>query len=106
MCFSPPSGCNKTGLELLTWEYDHTLGYAVTEGFVYHGSGLHELKGAYIYGDYGSGRIWALRYNGSDASVNVELVDTNLNIPSFGLDEANELYICSFDDKIYTLQII
>jgi glucose/arabinose dehydrogenase len=106
LCFSPSSGCNKTGLELPIWEYNHTLGYAVTGGFVHRGSRLPELKGAYIYGDYGSGRIWALWYNGYGAPVNVELVDTSLNIPSFGLDETNDLYICSFDGKIYTLQVI
>lgn len=68
LCYSPPSGCNKTGLEQPIWEYDHTLGFSVTGGFVYRGSRLTELKGAYIYGDYGSGRIWSLRYNGSSTS--------------------------------------
>jgi glucose/arabinose dehydrogenase len=106
LCYSPSSGCNQTGLELPVWEYNHTLGYAVTGGFVYRGSLLTELVGAYIYGDYGSGRIWALWYNGTGAPVNIELVDTSLNIPSFGVDEENELYICAFDGKIYGLRVM
>ncbi|HWQ92183.1 MAG TPA: PQQ-dependent sugar dehydrogenase, partial [Clostridia bacterium] len=46
-------------------EYPRSLGYCVTGGRVYRGSRLSQLTGAYIYGDYGSGRIWALRHNGN-----------------------------------------
>lgn len=103
LCFSPPEGCNQTGLELPIWEYDHSLGIAVTGGFVYRGSTLTELIGAYIYGDYGSGRIWALRYDGINGPTNTEIVNTNLSIVSFGVDQQNELYICAFDSRIYKL---
>jgi glucose/arabinose dehydrogenase len=106
LCYSPPFGCNQTGLELPVWGYNHTLGYSVTGGFVYRGSTFSELVGAYIYGDYGSGRIWALQYNSTGIPVNTELVDTSLNIPSFGVDQKNELYICAFDGKIYKLQAL
>lgn len=34
------------------------------------------------------------------------MIDTSLSIPSFGQDDANELYVCSFDGKIYTLQVV
>jgi len=61
------------------------------------------LTGRYIYGDYGSGRVWALQYDGVNAAVNKELVDTDLSITSFGLDEQNELFICDFKGKIYRL---
>jgi glucose/arabinose dehydrogenase len=106
LCYSPPSGCNQTGLELPVWEYDHTLGNAVTGGFVYRGAAFPDLAGAYIYGDYGSGRIWALRYNGTGIPMNVELAHTSLNIPSFGIDQQNELYICAFDGYIYKLHVV
>jgi len=105
LCFNPSDGCDQIGLELPVWEYGHDLGIAVTGGFVYRGSRLTELVGAYIYGDYGSGRIWALRSNG-DSSVNEEVVDTGLLIPSFGVDESNELFVCAFDGKIYQLTAI
>lgn len=105
-CYSPPAGCNQTGLELPIWEYNHTLGYSVTGGFVYRGSDLDELYGAYIYGDYGSGLIWALLYDGSGEPNNLQILNTTLNIPSFGIDENNELYICAFDGKIYELHAV
>jgi glucose/arabinose dehydrogenase len=103
LCFNPLADCNQTGLELPVWQYGHDLGIAVTGGFVYRGSKLTELIGAYIYGDYGSGRIWALRH--SENSTNEEIIDTDLLIPSFGVDEANELYICAFDGRIYKLTV-
>ena len=103
LCYNPASGCNQTGLTMPIWTYNHSLGYSVTGGFVYHGSELPELVGSYIYGDFGSGRIWALQYNGVDAPVNTELLDSSLNISSFGVDEQNELYICDYSGRIYKL---
>lgn len=103
LCYSPSEGCNRTGLELPLWEYGRDLGVSVTGGFVYRGSKFPDLIGVYVYGDYGSGRIWALEYNGIDDPDNMELLDTNLSITSFGVDEENELYICAFDNNIYKL---
>jgi quinoprotein glucose dehydrogenase len=42
------------------FEYPHSEGISVTGGFVYRGEKIPNLKGAYIYGDWGLGRIWAL----------------------------------------------
>ncbi len=92
-------GGNLTGLELPLYEYGHNLGNAIIGGYVYHGSNAPELAGSYIYGDYGSGRIWALATNGS----NSQLVASGLTISSFGIDENKELCICAFDGKIYRL---
>ncbi|MGA7075994.1 MAG: PQQ-dependent sugar dehydrogenase [Halobacteriota archaeon] len=103
LCYSPPSGCNQTGLSLPIWEYNHTIGYSVIGGFVYRGATFPELTGAYVYGDYGSGRIWTLRYDGKNGT-NSELAGTGLHITSFGVDQKGELYICASDGNIYRLQ--
>ena len=100
-CYNPPSGCDTTGLEMPIWQYNHSVGQSITGGYVYRGSRNPELVGAYIYGDYVSGRIWALRYDGSNPPQNTLLANSGLNIASFGMDAANELYLCSFDGKIY-----
>jgi hypothetical protein len=97
LCYNPPSGCNQTGLTLPIYNYTHDLGDAIIGGYVYHGQANPTLQGAYLYGDYGSGRIWALTIN------NIQLVDSGLNIASFGLDQNNELYFTAYDGKIYTL---
>jgi hypothetical protein len=65
---------------------EHDEGNAIIGGYVYRGSALPSLAGAYVYGDYGSGRIWVLRHDGTTA-VNTLLADTGLNIASFGLDK-------------------
>jgi len=99
--YDPPSGVNQTGLEPPVYEYDHTLGESITGGYVYNGPDS-PLTGYYIYGDYVSGRIWAL----SRSYENYLLVDSNLPISSFGVDGNNNLYICSYDGRIYELNIV
>ncbi|HXG38385.1 MAG TPA: PQQ-dependent sugar dehydrogenase [Bacteroidota bacterium] len=104
LCYNPPSGCNTAGLELPVWEYGRTLGISVTGGFVYRGSRNPELVGAYVYGDFGSGRIWSLRFDGSSV-VNVQLLQASFQISSFGIDANNELYICGYNTgRIYRFQ--
>jgi hypothetical protein len=98
------SSGSQVGLELPVWEYSHAEGIAVIGGYVYHGSTLTGLNSKYIYGDYGSGKVWALQYDGVAMPVNTLLSDTNLNISSFGIDENKELYFCSLDGKIYVIR--
>jgi len=71
---------------------------------VYRGSRLPSLQGAYIYGDFCSGRIWALQGDGQETTENVLLVDSSLQIPSFGENREGELYILSFNGEIYRLK--
>jgi glucose/arabinose dehydrogenase len=97
------AGGNETGLEPPIWTYGRGEGNATIGGYVYHGTIHGELTGLYIYGDYVSGRIWALNLHNSSNPVNKELLKTNLHITSFGLDEKNELYICADDGKIYEI---
>lgn len=102
LCYSPSIGCNQTDLTLPIFEYGHDVGISITGGYVYRGSKISTLYGYYLYGDYGSGRIWALFYNDSIVQNHL-LVDSPLNIVSFGVDQENELYICAFDGKIHKL---
>ena len=97
------SSGSQAGLELPVWEYGRDQGVAIIGGYIYRGSTSIGLTGAYIYGDYGSGKIWALTLSGTGTPTNTLLNDTSLAISSFGLDSNNELYICAFDGKIYKL---
>ena len=95
------AGGNTTGLELPVWEYGHDQGNAIIGGYVYHGSNTPVLAGAYVYGDYGTGKIWALTLNGTGTPTNTLLIDSVLTISSFGVDDGGEIYVCAFDGKIY-----
>ena len=91
------------------WSYGREQGISVTGGTVYRGKALPDLVGWYVYADYGTGRVWALRVDGGEA-INRLLVDTDLMISSFGVDEADELYLCAHDfrgepTKIYRLVV-
>jgi glucose/arabinose dehydrogenase len=101
LMYNAPAGLDLSGFELPVWNYTRDLGNAVIGGYVYRGSALPSLVGAYIYGDYGSGRIWALKYDVTTS--NTELFDTGLNIASFGLDQHNELYFTAYNGRIYTI---
>jgi len=102
-CYSPSTGCNQSGLTLPIFEYDHSQGCSVTGGYVYRGDQIPALQGYYIYGDYCSGNIWALAYDGSAVTENIRLVDSGLSITSFGEDLAGNLYILDRQGGIYTL---
>ena len=67
------------------------------------GDKIPSLQGYYIYGDYCSGNIWALDYNDNTVTQNILLVESGLNITSFGEDLAGNLYILSREGGIYTL---
>ena len=97
------SGGSQAGLELPVWEYGRDEGISIIGGYLYRGSNLAGLYSRYVYGDYGSGKVWALQYSETSVPVNTLLVDTVLNISSFGVDERNELYFCAIDGKIYAL---
>lgn len=102
-CYSPSTGCNQSGLTLPIVEYGHSQGCSVTGGYVYRADEIPSLQGYYIYGDYCSGNIWALVYDGSAVTENKLLVDSSLSITSFGEDLAGNLYILSRQGGIYTL---
>ncbi|MQF99556.1 MAG: PQQ-dependent sugar dehydrogenase [SAR202 cluster bacterium] len=98
--------CNQENLEPPIYEYPRSGGNcSVTGGYVYRGSLLPSLHGAYIYGDFCSGRIWALWYDGTHVTENLELTEAPGRISSFGEDQDGEIYVLSFDKNIYRLEI-
>ncbi len=104
-CYNPPINCDTTGLTMPIWTYPRTEGVSVTGGYVYRGPTVPSLTGKYVYADFGSGRIWALTYNGINPAVNELVFDSPISISSFGVDQNNELYICEYSPsgKIYKL---
>ena len=104
-CFKPSRGCDVQGLEMPVAEYGRDDGCSVTGGYVYRGERLPSLYGAYVYGDFCSGRIWALRYEGGQVTEQLEVVDSRLEISSFGEDQDGEILVLSFDGGMYRLVV-
>ncbi|XXY50649.1 PQQ-dependent sugar dehydrogenase [Sorangium sp. So ce269] len=109
-CFTPAEGCDPQGLiSLPAAEYAHAgrviEDCSVTGGYVYRGSRIPWLRGSYFYGDFCSGRIWTLRYEGGAASTPVDRTDDlgsfGFSISSFGQDGAGEVYVVDFSGTVY-----
>jgi len=77
----------------------------VTGGYIYRGAARPDLTGAYVYGDFGSGRIWMLKYVNGTLITDSLLLQIPHNISSFGVDSRQELYIVTYStsttNKIY-----
>jgi glucose/arabinose dehydrogenase len=79
------------------WEYKHDVGKSITGGHVYRGKKLPGLAGAYLYADYVSGIIWALKYDEKQKKVTsnstIHPSKKKLAVLSFGEDEMGEVYL-------------
>jgi hypothetical protein len=95
------SGCNYPDYVFPVWEYSHSLGFSITGGYVYRGPNLPELTGKYIYADYGTRKVWAISHDGITPTTNELLLTAPGSVTSFGEDEFKELYITSFNGRIY-----
>jgi Glucose / Sorbosone dehydrogenase len=92
-----PALCgSQAGYIFPVFDYGHTGGRcSITGGYVYRGSQGALADGTYVYGDYCTGEIFG--WTGGSPSV---LLDTALNISSFGEDESGELYVVGLGGTI------
>lgn len=74
-------------------EHPHSEARSLTGGIVYYGSKLPELRGAYIYGDYSTGKIWGAKHDGQRVVWHKLLADTPFAISGFGVDREGELLV-------------
>ena len=84
--------------------HPHSEAASITGGCVYHGPRLRELDGAYIYGDWVTGKFWGLRHDGQRVTSHRELANTTLQVVCFGEDNARELYVADYGGGIYQLE--
>lgn len=88
-------------------EYSHGEGISITGGFVYRGTAIQaspeeglSLEGAYIFGDFGSGTIWALLNptNPMAREMRTLFPQSGIQISSFAQDADGEIYVLDFAD--------
>lgn len=107
-CYSPSSGCDSSNKVMPVIEYRHANGdLSVTGGYVYRGSLNPGLYGKYIYGDYGTGRIW-MADEANPTPTNqllIETVNPKRLLSTFGVDENDELYFTAFyPGRLWTIE--
>jgi glucose/arabinose dehydrogenase len=106
-CYSPASGCNRTGLTPPVYEYTHSEGYSVTGGVVYRGCRVPALAGAYFFGDFCTGLVRSFRLASGQATDVRDWAAglRGINSPaSFGLDADGEVYVVDYDGEVYRLE--
>ncbi|CAN5380265.1 PQQ-dependent sugar dehydrogenase [soil metagenome] len=101
-------------------EYKHNSGsfkeggQSITGGYVYRGKKFPELQGLYLYSDFASGRIWAIRYENDKVAWHGELPVTlrdrtgwnQFSPSSFGEDADGELYVTDYGrEQLYQLTV-
>jgi hypothetical protein len=70
----------------------------IVGGYVYRGSAIPALQGAYLYGDYGSGKVRAIQVtNGTMVQGPHEFAGVSVFMGCFGEDAAGELYVCDYN---------
>jgi glucose/arabinose dehydrogenase len=104
------SGCDTDGIQGPGAQvgpidvYSHSLGCSITGGHVYRGGVLTSLRGWYFFGDFCEGRIWRLKFADGRLVADRRLVlNTSLNISSFGEGKFGELYVADRRGGIYKL---
>jgi len=95
-CQTPSIGCQTAGLKDPVHEYGRDQGSSVTGGFVYRGPAIVDLQARYVFGDFISGRIWALPPAPIDGTDATQLLETGLNISSFAQGNDGELLVIDY----------
>jgi uncharacterized repeat protein (TIGR03806 family) len=99
------SGCSGAGLIDPVAEYDHSLGESITGGYVYRGTQSTNLVGRYLFADFISGRLWAwIAESAPQPREPTQLLDTGLNISSFGQANDGELYVVHYGGTLHHIE--
>lgn len=81
----------------------HSDGASITGGRFYRGARLPELKGAYVFGDWETGKFWSVRSDGDKVTAFAELCDTTTRPIAFAEDANGELLILDHNGGLYQL---
>jgi glucose/arabinose dehydrogenase len=75
---------------------------AIIGGYVYRGTRIPNLEGAYLFSDNCGGRINAFRFEGGKAKQLRTLAEAQ-SVSSFGQDQDGELYVLSLDGGVFRI---
>jgi Glucose / Sorbosone dehydrogenase/FG-GAP-like repeat len=82
-------------------EYDHSAGKcAIIGGYRYRGTRFPRMVGTYFYGDLCTGQIFGATLSGG-VWTSTPLFTSDVDITSFGEDEAGELYVVHLTGSIH-----
>ena len=79
------------------------IGCAITGGYVYRGSAIPELVGAYLFSDYCGGGLHALVVDNGRLADDAELSVSGEQVVSFARDADGELYLLDFGGAVHRI---
>jgi glucose/arabinose dehydrogenase len=88
-------------LQMPIVDYERTVGTTVIGGYVYSGSVYSTLKNRYIFGDFGTGTIWAIPNTTTPTLTVTTGFDTGLNMSAFGEANNGEIYVVNYDGRLF-----
>src|SRR4029077_19485530 len=94
-CYSPPTGCDETGLTPPVAEYGHDLGCAVIGGVVVRHPADRSLDGGYLFGDDCSDHLWVIDPAGDGRREPVLVTDMGRSVSSIGEAEDGAVHATS-----------
>ena len=97
------TACSQTGNTLTEpiFDYDRSQGdETVIGGHVYHGTKMPALAGAYVFGDFISGRVWSLTKSGAAWSRAELTTAGGADLAAIGEDQGGELYLARYSSGV------
>ncbi len=76
--------------------HPHSEAASITGGCFYEGRNLPELRGAYLYGDWETGKIWALHHDGTRMTAHREICDTTLKVVCFASSVEGDMLVLDY----------
>jgi uncharacterized repeat protein (TIGR03806 family) len=89
-CFSTPT-CRSEGFIDPVFTYSHGEGFSITAGFVYRGAAFPALREAFVFADFITGRVSAMREGKAET-----LIESGLNISGLAEDGAGEILVLDY----------
>ena len=97
-CYEPHEGCREEGLVDPIHVYDRKAGISITGGYVYLGRRVPELRGRYVFTDFGTGNLWSIEVPDEVRRVESRFHGrTGRAVATFGRDADGELYLADFE---------
>jgi len=85
-------------------ELSHSIACSITGGAVYRGKRFPELRGAYVFGDWETRRLWGARFEDGRTKEMPELARPSIRFVAFSENHAGELYF--LDEEAGTLHTL
>ena len=102
------AGCGPIAdYEMPILEYAHVSSRcSVTGGYRYRGTSAPDLRGAYLFGDWCTGDVWAGvedQMAGTWRAVDLDFPDALFQLTTFGEDEQGNVYLATGGGKVYVI---